>query len=81
MSKPTVLHYGGYYHIFNRGNNRERIFREPRNYNYFLKLYEKYIPLVVDTFAFCLLSNHFHLLVRVKTAEEQVNSGSIHLPV
>jgi REP element-mobilizing transposase RayT len=70
MSKPTALRCGGYYHIFNRGNNRETIFREQRNYFYFLKLYEKYIPLVADTFAHCLLPNHFHLLVRVKTGEE-----------
>ena len=75
MSKPTALRFGGYYHIFNRGNNRETIFREQRNYFYFLKLYEKYIPLVADTFAYCLLPNHFHLLVRVKTGEEKVTSG------
>ena len=75
MSKPTALRSGGYYHIFNRGNNRETIFREQRNYFYFLKLYEKYIPLVADTFAYCLLPNHFHLLVRVKTGEEKVTSG------
>jgi REP element-mobilizing transposase RayT len=70
MSRPNALHYGGYYHIFNRGNNRETIFREQRNYSYFIKLYEKYIPLVADTFAYCLLPNHFHLLVWVKTGEE-----------
>jgi REP element-mobilizing transposase RayT len=75
MSKPTALRCGGYYHIFNRGNNRETIFREQRNYFYFLKLYEKYIPLVADTFAYCLLPNHFHLLVRVKTGEENMASG------
>ena len=75
MSKPTALRCGGYYHIFNRGNNRETIFREQRNYHYFLKLYEKYIPLVADTFAYCLLPNHFHLLVRVKIGEEKVTSG------
>ena len=75
MSKPTALRCGGYYHIFNRGNNRETIFREQRNYFYFLKLYEKYIPLVADTFAYCLLPNHFHLLVRVKTGEENMASS------
>jgi len=75
MSKPTALRCGGYYHIFNRGNNRETIFCEQRNYFYFLKLYEKYIPLVADTFAYCLLPNHFHLLVRGKTGEEKVTSG------
>jgi REP element-mobilizing transposase RayT len=75
MSKPSALNHGDHYHIYNRGNNRETIFREQRNYIYFLKLYEKYIPLVADTFAYCLLPNHYHLLVRVKTVDEQLTSG------
>lgn len=75
MSKPKPLNFGIYYHIFNRGNNRETVFCEQRNYIYFLKLYEKYILTVADTFAYCLLPNHFHLLVRIKTAEEQMRSG------
>lgn len=70
MSSPPPLEYNTYYHIFNRGNNRENVFKEERNYSYFLKLYAHYIEPVADTFAYCLLPNHFHLLVRVKTIEE-----------
>ncbi len=70
MPSPPPLEYNCYYHIFNRGNNRENIFKEERNYRYFLKLYAKYIEPVADTFAYCLLPNHFHLLVRTKTVEE-----------
>ena len=55
-----------YYHIFNRGNNRENIFKEQENYFYFLKQYEKYLSSVVDTYAYCLMPNHFHFLVRIK---------------
>ena len=32
-----------------------------------MQLYSKYIAPVADTFAYCLLRNHFHLLVRIKT--------------
>jgi REP element-mobilizing transposase RayT len=71
MSKPTPLRYGEYYHIYNRGNNRENIFIEERNYPYFLNLYAKYVEPVADTYAYCLLRNHFHVLVRIKTEEEQ----------
>ena len=71
MSKPTPLQYGRYYHIYNRGNNRENIFIEERNYPYFLKIYTKYVEPVADTYAYCLLRNHFHVLVRIKTEEEQ----------
>jgi putative transposase len=35
------LYPGKYYHIFNRGNNREKIFIEERNYVHFLQLFAK----------------------------------------
>jgi putative transposase len=66
-----ALEYGSYYHIYNRGNNRENLFVDEDNYPYFLRLYKKYIPTVASTFAYCLLRNHFHLLVRIKPNEEQ----------
>ncbi len=70
MPSPSPLLHDTYYHIYNRGVNRENIFREERNYEYFLKLYIKHIEPVAETFAYCLLRNHFHLLVRIKSAEE-----------
>jgi len=71
MTSPTPLEYGQYYHVYNRGNNRENIFFEERNYRHFLRLYAKYLLPVADAYAYCLLQNHFHLLVRIKTVEEQ----------
>jgi putative transposase len=71
MPNPGALEYGVYYHIFNRGNNRQNIFFEERNYRHFLQLYGKYVQPVADTYAYCLLRNHFHLLVRIKREEEQ----------
>ena len=59
-----------YYHIYNRGNNHDNIFYENDNYYHFLRLYEKYINPVADTFAWCLLKNHFHLLVYIKSDSE-----------
>ena len=55
-----------FYHIYNRGNNKENIFVQDKNYTYFLKKYDHYLSAYIDTFAYCLLPNHFHLLVRVK---------------
>ena len=57
---------GNFYHIYNRGNNRENIFFEEKNYYYFLEKYDKYLSNHLETYAYCLLPNHFHLLVRVK---------------
>jgi len=66
MSASTPLIPGCYYHIYNRGNNREDLFREKRNYEYFLKLYFTHTQNVADTYAYCLMKNHFHFLIRVK---------------
>lgn len=55
-----------FYHIWNRGNNRENLLYTSANYEYFLRMYAEYLDPVVETYAFCLLPNHFHLLVRTK---------------
>jgi putative transposase len=70
MTSPVSLQHGCIYHIYNRGINRENIFLEERSYAYFLKLYTKYITPVAFTYAYCLLRNHFHFLVQIKTPEE-----------
>jgi hypothetical protein len=62
----TILEAGRFYHIYNRGINGANLFYEERNYGYFLQKYAYYMCDVVDTYAYCLLKNHFHLLVRVK---------------
>ena len=61
---------GNYYHIFNRGVNGEDLFKEKRNYYYFLQQYQFYCADVLDSFAYALLKNHFHMLVYVKETTE-----------
>jgi putative transposase len=60
---------GQYYHIYNRGNNRQDIFFERENYLFFLRLVRKYLLETLDVIAYCLMPNHYHLLVRLKKAE------------
>ncbi len=72
--KYEPLTEGHYFHIYNCGNNREDIFIEEKNYNFFLSLLKKHILPCSDILAFCLLKNHFHLLVYLK---EDFNSKSI----
>ncbi len=71
MEKPDQLIPNQFYHIYNRGNNGENIFFEEKNYHFFLEKYLFYIEPVAETFAYCLMKNHFHLLVRIRTEEEQ----------
>ena len=70
------LESGKYYHIYNRGINGTNLFFEERNYLYFLQKYSFYMDEVLETFAYCLLGNHFHLLVRVKEMSGfEINEG------
>jgi putative transposase len=66
MHAPIPLEFGQYYHIYNRGIARAPLFLEERNYRYFLRLYTQHVGPVADTFAYCLLPNHFHFLVQIK---------------
>lgn len=62
-----------FYHIWNRGNNRENLFYTATNYEYFLRMYAELLDPVVETYAFCLLPNHFHLLIRTKEFPKEVS--------
>jgi putative transposase len=70
MTSPSPLLCDTYYHIYNRGVNGEDIFIEERNYDLFLRLYEKHLSPVTDLFGYCLLRNHFHLSVRIRSEDE-----------
>ena len=74
MQSPAPLEPGKYCHIYNRGNNHEDLFREERNYPFFLALYTRHIEPVAETFAYCLLRNHFHLLVRIRDTDTHMTS-------
>jgi hypothetical protein len=63
------LSYGTFYHIYNRGNNRENIFHQERNYAYFMNLWWKHISPIAETWAYGLLRNHFHAAVFIKNRE------------
>ncbi len=64
------LESGKTYHIFNRGNNRENIFKSEKNYQFFLERFNKYLKDHVDVLAYCLMPNHFHFLVRIKEYQD-----------
>jgi len=55
-----------YYHVYNRGNNYENLFKENRNYIFFLDLMKRHLLEVTEILCYCLLKNHFHLLIKTK---------------
>src|SRR5512133_2779493 len=70
MQNIEPITYGNYYHIYNRGIDSCNLFQETDNYEYFFSLYDKYLSSVAETYAWVLMPNHFHILVRVKKEEE-----------
>jgi REP element-mobilizing transposase RayT len=70
MQTTQPLEYGKYYHIYNRGINSDILFKETGNYEHFLKLYDIHIEPMAETYAWCLMKNHFHFLIRIKEVEE-----------
>jgi REP element-mobilizing transposase RayT len=70
MKHLPPLNYDMYYHIYNRGINSENLFREKTNYEHFLRLYSEHISPVAETFAWVLMKNHFHVLVRILPSDE-----------
>lgn len=54
---------GNIYHIYNQGNNKEKIFFGRDNYLYFLKKLRRKLYPHLEFLAYCLMPNHFHLMV------------------
>jgi len=70
--KPNTL-----YHVYNRGNNRQKIFFNYGNYLYFIKKIEKYLLIHCDLLAYCLMPNHFHFLIepKEKSQDKEINKA------
>ncbi len=67
MTHMLRIHAPGLYmHIYARGNNKENIFHEDADYKRFLTRLDDYrSDLQFKLYAYCLLPNHFHLLLQV----------------
>ncbi len=57
------------YHIYNQGNNRQSVFLNRENYLYFIRKIRVHVLPYADILAWCLMPNHFHLMVYVNSVE------------
>lgn len=58
------------YHIYTHVNGFENFFNREENYFYFLKKYTEYIHPIAETYAYCLMPNHFHVMIRIRTQKD-----------
>jgi len=72
-NKRDVLLEDRFYHIYNHASGIENLFMANGNYYFFLRQYQKYINPIADTFAYCLMPNHFHLLVKMRSSKELIH--------
>jgi len=62
---------GRFYHIYNHAAGNSDLFMADDEYRRFVQSYFYYLYVCVETYAWCLLRNHFHILIRVRTNPEQ----------
>ena len=70
MKNTTPIEHGRYYHIYNRGNNSQKIFKDSDDYKHFFDLMMVYIYPVSEIYSYALMGNHFHFVLRVKDENE-----------
>lgn len=76
--KPRALIEGGIYHVTNRGNERQAIFRDDRDRERFLQcLADSAASHQVRVYLFCLMPNHVHLLVETPLGNLDRFMGSL----
>lgn len=66
------------YHLYNRGNNSQKIFYNRENYLFFLKKIRQYVLPYADILAWVLMPNHFHIMVYVNSVSVDVERDAFN---
>ena len=73
MAEPRItLQPEACYHIYNHAVGHENFFAHDKHYVYFISKFKQHILPIAEVFAYCLMQNHFHLIVRIKSESELI---------
>ena len=63
--RKEIFKSNAIYHVYNRGFEKNLIFRYERDYERFLKILKKYTEIFsgIKIYSYCLLPNHFHMIL------------------
>ena len=70
------MDYGEIYHIYNRAVGNELLFITSADYYFFLKKLDRFILPIANIYSYCLIPNHFHLLIKIKEAYDIPDKGN-----
>jgi putative transposase len=73
-----TFYENAYYHVYNRAIGTDLLFLTHDNYKFFLQKWQKYVSDYLDTYAYCLMSNHFHFIVKVKSVDDELKECVKH---
>ncbi len=80
-TRENTIESDRFYHIFNRGIDSKKVFLNNENFSFFLRKTEKYILPIFDIYAYCLMPNHFHFILKPKSNlifEENFREKGLH---
>ncbi len=76
MEKRPAFIENQIYHVYNRCNGYEPIFRNFGNYDHFLRKYHEYLDPYWETLTYCLMPTHFHVMIKVKNQPPEKSPAS-----
>ena len=73
----TRFENDGIYHVYNRTVDRKPMFTSNENYAYFIRQFDKYLSNYIKIYAYNLLGNHFHFMIKVNNLTHLTTFGKL----
>ncbi len=67
----------GIYHVYNRSVDKKPMFTSDENYAFFIRQFDKYLSNYIKIYAYCLLGNHFHFMIKINDLKDLTTSEKL----